>query len=83
MANWLCLPSNASFEFTGKFTSKTFKYVKIAVKDCKITAGDNRTCVNSSFIDSYITANGPISFNYYYVNTIINSNDFAYLDEYL
>lgn len=53
------------------------------MKDCKATTGDNRTCVNSSFIDSFIASNGPISFNYYFVNTIINPDDIDYMKSYL
>lgn len=69
---YLCLPPNVSFAFAGKYTSSIFQYMKIVLKDCKILAGDNRTCVNSSLIDANIAANGPISFNYYFINTIIN-----------
>lgn len=57
--------------------------MKISVKDCKILSGDIRSCVNSSVIDAFITANGPISFNYYFVNTIINAEDGDYIGSYL
>jgi len=80
---WLCLPQNTSLSFQGKYTSDVFQYVKIGVKACSPTAGDNRTCVNQSYIDNMITTSGPISFNYYFMNTIINPNDQDYLGSYL
>lgn len=80
---WLCLPQNRTFEFEGKYSSKIFKYLKISVANCTILSGDNRTCVNSSIIDNYITTNGPIQFNYYFLNTVINPGVNEYLGYYL
>lgn len=57
--------------------------MKISVKSCSILTGENRTCVNDSYIDTNITSNGPISFNYYFVNTIINPDSSEYLGFYL
>jgi hypothetical protein len=80
---WLCLPPNISLTFQGKFTSDVFQYVKIALKACSPTVGDNRTCVNQTVIDNMIAKSGPLSFNYYFMNTIINPNDPDYLKSYL
>jgi len=57
--------------------------VKIGIKDCKLLPGDTRTCVNSSKIDANIASGGPISLNYYFVNTIINAGNEDYLGSYL
>lgn len=83
LQSWLCLKQNYSFQFEGKYSSDIFKYLKISVKSCKIDAGENRTCAPSSQIDSYLAKNGPISFNYYFINTVINSDDAQYLSYYL
>lgn len=57
--------------------------MKISVKSCSILPGESRTCVNESYIDADLTSNGPISFNYYFVNTIINADSSDYLGFYL
>lgn len=75
LQSWLCLKQSYSFEFEGKYSSDIFKYLKISVKSCKIGVGENRTCAPSAQIDSYLAKNGPISFNYYFMNTVINSDD--------
>jgi hypothetical protein len=83
LSSYLCLPNNISFAFTGKYTSKIFEYIKISVKDCKILSGDSRSCVNSSIIDASIVSGGPISLNYYFVNTILNPADLEYIGNYM
>lgn len=83
LSTYLCLPNNISFAFAGKYTSKIFEYIKISVKDCKVLSGDNRTCINSSVIDANIALGGPISLNYYFVNTILNPGDLDYVGNYL
>jgi hypothetical protein len=80
---WLCLPPKTTLTFQGKYISDIFQYVKIGVRACSPTVDDNRTCVNQSFIDNIIATNGPISFNYYFMNNIINANDQNYLGNYL
>ncbi len=53
-----------------------FKYAKITAEICSITAGENRTCANSTVIDNLISINGgALSLNYYFVNTIINADN--------
>lgn len=44
---------------------------------------DNRTCATPAEIDTFISANGAVTFNYYFLNTIINADDSKYLDNYL
>ncbi len=83
LSDYLCLPDNISFAFAGKYTSSIFEYIKISVKDCKILSGDTRNCINSSIIDTSIASNGPISLNYYFVNTILNPGDPDYIGNYL
>jgi hypothetical protein len=75
LQNWLCLPPNTTLTFQGKYTSDIFKYIKIAARACSATVGDSRTCASQSYINNTISTNGPISFNYYFMNTIINAND--------
>lgn len=70
---WLCLPHNMTLQFQGKYSSSVFKFAKIGVQNCSIQAGDNRTCANSTFINNFLTSSGSASFNYYFVNTIINA----------
>jgi hypothetical protein len=81
--NWLCLPPNITLEFQGKYSSDVFKYAKIAVQNCTIAAGDNRTCASPSFINNFITANSGVTLNYYFVNTVINPQKTDYLSYYL
>lgn len=81
--NWLCLPTNITLQFQGKYSSSVFKYAKISVQNCSILAGDNRTCATPTFINSFITSSGAANFNYYFVNTIINAQDKDYISYYI
>lgn len=81
--NWLCLPPNMTLQFQGKYSSSIFKYAKISVQKCSILAGDNRTCATPAFINNFITSSGSASFNYYFVNTIINAEDKDYISYYI
>lgn len=62
-----------------------FKYVKISVQtSCSIGSSDNRTCASASTIDNLMASSGGyLTFNYYYLNTIINPDNSKYLDNYL
>ena len=77
MDDFLCLDSNIILEFQGKYSSDMFKYCKISVEACTIGTGETRTCVNDS------TLTGTMSFNYYFVNTVMNPDDVDYFGTFL
>lgn len=79
----MCLPDNTSLQFEGKYSSNLFKYVKISLQLCSSTAEDPRPCAGSSFIDNWVAANGAFTFNYYFLNTLINPDSLNPIATYL
>ena len=77
---WLCPERNSTFELQGKYTSEIFKFYEITIKEC--AADGNRTCVNHSVIDDYLTED-TFKLSFYFVNTIINAGNPEYLSYYL
>lgn len=80
---WLCPPDNLEMELQGKYTSEYFKFYKISVTECDPTLDLTRACVNSSVITSYLNSQESFSFNFYFVNKIINGESHEYISNYL
>lgn len=70
--NWLCPKPGQIIELQGKFSSDTFKYVKISLNNCTGQTINGQTCYTPAQVASYITTNEFFSFNFYFVNTLIN-----------
>jgi len=72
-SQWLCPPNGTVFPLQGKFTSNIFKFAQITVSKCtNNTLYPNTTCKNSTDISSFLTANGQFTFNFYFINPVIN-----------
>ena len=67
----------------GKFTSESFRYYKIAVKECDPDLDLSRPCVNESVIDDYLHEEETFSFSFYFINKIINGDSHEYLTNYI
>lgn len=83
LGKWLCPPEDLRLEFEGKFTSKSFRFYKIAVTKCNETLYPDRPCASDSAIENYLDDNEAFNFNYYFMNKILNPGDSTYIKDYL
>lgn len=71
MHDWLCPLPGQLVEFQGKFSSKFFKYIKISLATCSGVV-NGMPCYTPTEIQNYIASNEQFSFNFYFINTLIN-----------
>ena len=82
---WLCPPLNYTVEMQGKYTSNLFKFSEIKIGACTANNSNfpNTSCLNSTDIDSFLNSMGQFTFNFYYINPVINANEKTYISYYL
>ena len=80
---WLCPMPNLEIELQGKYSSDMFKHYKIGVKQCNDSIDPTRKCVDANKIDKFLNAQETFTFNFYFINTIINPGSSKFLDNYL
>jgi hypothetical protein len=69
MNGFLCPTPNVTVELQGKFTSETFKLLRLKIGKCKNETDPSRPCVSQSTVNKTSTYN----MNYYFMNTYVNS----------
>ena len=81
--SWLCPEVGTIFELQGKYTSEYFKFYKFAVKECDPDLDLTRPCLPNTTIEDYLDEEESLSFNFYFINKIINGQSHEYLTDYL
>jgi hypothetical protein len=67
LAQWLCPVVNQTIDLQGKFSSRTFKLMKIGVSKC---TGSN--CATDAEIQAHITSYKTFKVVFYYTKTVLN-----------
>ncbi len=83
LSAWLCPTEGTVIELQGKYSSSVFKYYKFGVKQCSPSNTTNRTCVSNSTLETFLNSNEAFTFNFYFMNTIINPTNKQFLSNYL
>ena len=75
-SEWLCPPIGYNFALEGKYTSSVFRFADIRINSCTANNSNfpNTTCLNQTDIDTFLTSMGQFTFNFYYINRVINAN---------
>lgn len=71
LTQWVCPEPNQLVELQGKYSSDVFKYLKISMSTCSGTV-NGQGCKSAADIASYLVSHEAFSFNYYFVNQLIN-----------
>ena len=84
-SEWLCPPVNYSLTMQGKYTSNMFQFAQINIDPCNASNPNfpNTTCYNSTDINNFLNIMAQFTFNFYYINPVINANDKKYISYYL
>lgn len=80
---WLCPIPGLEIELQGKYSSDMFKHYKIGVKQCNESIDLTRKCVDANKIDKFLNAQETFTFNFYFINTIINPGSQKFTDNFL
>lgn len=73
---WLCPSINQSIALQGKFTSNIFKFAQITVNTCSNSSlFPNTTCHSTAQLANFLQSKGQFTFNYYFVNPVLNPSD--------
>jgi hypothetical protein len=72
---WLCPQAGQVIELQGKYSSDIFKYIKIGFTNCTGTTVNGQGCMTTAQINSFVAINEIFSFNFYFINTLVNPGD--------
>ncbi|CAD8116549.1 unnamed protein product [Paramecium sonneborni] len=77
MNKMLCPKSNFTFQMEGTYSSETFKFLKITVKNCKISDTNsnslwNPTCGSQEDKAKYLATNAQFKLQIFQINTVVN-----------
>ncbi|CAD8100413.1 unnamed protein product [Paramecium primaurelia] len=77
MNKMLCPKSNFTFQMEGTYSSETFKFIKLTVKDCKTLNQTNNslwnpTCSSAAEKAKYLASNAQFKLQIFQINTVVN-----------
>jgi hypothetical protein len=81
----LCPVLGQAILLQGKYTSDMFQYAQIIISECTANSTDfpGTTCKTSAEVTTFLNSFGQFTFNFYYVNPLLNPGQKDYLRYYL
>ncbi|CAD8200360.1 unnamed protein product [Paramecium pentaurelia] len=77
MNKMLCPKSNFTFQMEGTYSSESFKFIKLTVKDCKTLNQTNNSlwnpiCSSAAEKAKYLASNAQFKLQIFQINTVVN-----------